>query len=329
MLAATATASLSVALRGTSSLRMTAALPSDGVSSSSAVRRALHFACPSCGDDLLPSEQSLRCAAADCKTTLDVAKEGHVHLAKPQKKAAAAELDAIARASLAFHAAGGFEAQFAAVADEVARALSGCPPSDEAQILIAGCGEGSCVRAVQERVDPSVGLWAVDTNKLSVRYAAKRQRSARFAVAPLHALPFADGSLDVVLSLFAPSAWEEVLRVLRPGGACIVARAGSSHLDGLRVAPARDAPKQFSAGLAEQYGRCRTTETYRGDVAAALLEMTPAVRRADDARRAELAAAAASEAGLTTEVDFIFTTHRVWLGTGGYAERDDDPDALY
>ena len=81
-------------------------------------------------------------------------------------------------------------------------------------------------------------------------------------------------------------------------------------------------------GLAEQYGRCRTTETYRGDVAAALLEMTPAVRRADDARRAELAAAAASEAGLATEVDFIFTTHRVWLGTGGYAERD-DPDALY
>ena len=191
MLATAATASLSVALRGTSSLRMTAALPSDGVSSSSAVRRALHFACPSCGDDLLPSEQSLRCAAADCKTTLDVAKEGHVHLAKPQKKAAAAELDAIARASLAFHAAGGFEAQFAAVADEVARALSGCPPSDEPQILIAGCGEGSCVRAVQERVDPTVGLWAVDTNKLSVRYAAKRQRSARFAVAPLHALPAA------------------------------------------------------------------------------------------------------------------------------------------
>ena len=62
--------------------------------------------------------------------------------------------------------------------------------------------------------------------------------------------------------------------------------------------------------------------TYRGDVAAALLEMTPAVRRADDAGRAELAAAAAARRA-TTEVDFIFTTHRVWLGTGGYAERDD------
>ena len=46
-------------------------------------------------------------------------------------------------------------------------------------------------------------------------------------------------------------------------------------------------------------------------------------------RQAPSASAAASEAGLTTEVDFIFTTHRVWLGTGGYAERDDDPDALY
>ena len=50
-------------------------------------------------------------------------------------------------------------------------------------------------------------------SKLAVRYAAKRQPAAHFAVGSPHALPFSDGSFDAVFSCFA----------LRSSGVCVCA----------------------------------------------------------------------------------------------------------
>lgn len=60
-------------------------------------RRSVHFACPksNCGGELLPStERVLRCA---CGHSIDVAREGYVHLAKRGKANAEqqAESDAV------------------------------------------------------------------------------------------------------------------------------------------------------------------------------------------------------------------------------------------
>lgn len=60
-------------------------------------RRSVHFACPksNCGGELLPStERVLRCA---CGHSIDVAREGYVHLAKRTKASAEqqAESDAV------------------------------------------------------------------------------------------------------------------------------------------------------------------------------------------------------------------------------------------
>ena len=62
-----------------------------------APRRSVHFACPksNCGGELLPStERVLRCA---CGHSIDVAREGYVHLAKRGKASAEqqAESDAV------------------------------------------------------------------------------------------------------------------------------------------------------------------------------------------------------------------------------------------
>ena len=62
-----------------------------------APRRSVHFACPksNCGGELLPStERVLRCA---CGHSIDVAREGYVHLAKRTKASAEqqAESDAV------------------------------------------------------------------------------------------------------------------------------------------------------------------------------------------------------------------------------------------
>ena len=120
-------------------------------------------------------------------------------------------------------------------------------PAAPRQVLAAGCSDGVYLRAVEQALrsrgvfvgseearrethqsgDKSschksegsehaseaqmlkVGLWGVDPCKLAVRYAAKRQPSAHFAVASMHALPFADGVFDLVFSAFGQSSWDE------------------------------------------------------------------------------------------------------------------------
>jgi hypothetical protein len=120
-----------------------------------------------------------------------------------------------------------------------------------------------------------------------------------------------------------------------------VARAGPSHLQELRQlsgAPARTAPKQFAAGQGEMYCRFTSQERYRGDMLLDLLQMTSFCRRASperqEAMRRHAGVGSRSEGGeggeqgrgMAVTVDIITSTHRVWLGTGGFAEM---PDNLY
>ena len=127
-------------------------------------------------------------------------------------------------------------------------------------------------------------------------------------------------------------------------------RCGQRPLpSGLR--PTSPSP-QVSAGQGEKYTRLELQRRYRGDALEALCGMTPfcrkapherkaALRRAADAADAADTAAAADAAadaaaaagggadgggGLDVTLDVITSTHRVWLGTGGFAEC---PEALY
>ena len=293
-------------------------------------RGGTDFACPTCGEALSApgNAHELRCASGH---SFNLAKEGHVHLLPPKraKASAIAESDEIVRASRAFFEAGGFAMQATSVAEEVIRALSLSPPRPEGelpQVLGAGCGEGVYLRQVEaamKAANRSAGLWGTDQSKLAVRYASKRQRAAaRFAVVAPTRLPFAGGSMDVVLSAFAPAVGpvrDEFHRVLRPGGAVVVARAGSDHLQELRQLAGEEPwrpPKELTQGFGENYLRVRSQERYQGDTAVSLLEMTPFVRHAPAERRDAMHALAAGD-GIETTVDVIISTHRVWLGTGG------------
>jgi len=288
-------------------------------------REKVSFLCPSCGGTLVSSEAAshLKC---DSGHVIDVAKEGHVHLLPPVRKSkagASTDVDDIVRASRLFFEHGGFDEQINGVAQEVVRAVCDFPrkKGERPQVLFAGCGEGVYMRRTQKLLEAAevrrVQLWGTDASKLAVRYAARRQPLARFAVASSHRLPFADGSFDVVCASFSPSSWDEFCRVLRPGGAVITARAGFEHLLQLRhAAGAADTaprpPKEFSSGLAENYLRFRTEKViFSGEVKAGLLGMSPFVRNAQDDVRQHLY----NMSEIVCSVDVICTTHRVWLGT--------------
>mmetsp|Transcript_6632 Transcript_6632/g.20674 ORF Transcript_6632/g.20674 Transcript_6632/m.20674 type:complete len:111 (+) Transcript_6632:407-739(+) len=107
-------------------------------------------------------------------------------------------------------------------------------------------------------------------------------------------------------------------------------------------APAPATPKQFSAGQAEMYCRFTSQERYEGEVLLDLQNMTPFYRRSkpyanankirDRSSLALDARTMGGQAGVATlepidlTVDIIASTHRVWLGTGGFAEK---PEELY
>ena len=305
-------------------------------------RRGVHFSCPTCGADLLPVSEGVRSLRCSAGHVVDIAREGHLHLLPPKRvKGAVQEArDEVARSTRAFFEHGGFSAQLDGVAAEVVRAI-GCCPSPQAggtlHLLNTGCGEGALLRRISTQLlDPTttpLSLWGVDDNKLAVRYAAKRQKAARFAVAASHALPFGDGTVDCVCSLFGGQSlsWDESCRVLRPGGAVVVARAGREHLRELRESLdlyRPNSPKEFSAGLAEKYLRVTTSERFGIEAFDHLMAMTPFVRAATREQQArareqffrggeggEEGGGALMSTPLT--VDVIISTHRVWHGTGG------------
>ena len=148
-------------------------------------------------------------------------------------------------------------------------------------MLNIGCGEG-VLEAVEQLVategrgSAKIGLWGTEQSKLAARYAAARQRSANIAVAMPHRLPLMTASSRSSFAPSLPHLGEELCRVLKPGGAVVVARAGRQHLEQLhhlvskrggeeaemsRMSAASE-PKQFSSGLAEYYLRCTTEESH-------------------------------------------------------------------
>ena len=290
--------------------------------------------------------------------SVDVSKEGYVHLlpaGRLQRKNehARGDSDASVRARRAFFEAGHYAPQLRAVALCVRAALGdsdeghtaaetrdtlgaklddsflvGFEAGDNAarrHVLDAACGEGAYARAVGESRVDNVQLWGVDLSALAVRYAAKRQPASNFAVASLARLPLPDATLDVVLSVFAPLALEEFSRVLKTGGALVVASPGPRHHEGLKnalyAAPkeatldAGDASKmstplrndQFAAaGFVRETARRETTrETYAPIDAANLLAMTPFVWKAPREQQLKVATQP-----LTTDIDFLITTYR-------------------
>lgn len=112
-------------------------------------------------------------------------------------------------------------------ADMAERAAKGEPQD----ILETACGTGVVSRAVLGAL-PRAHIVATDLNPAMLEVAAARTGSGdiRYQAADAQALPFDDGSFDLVLCQFGvmfypdrPAANREALRVLRPGGRYLLA----------------------------------------------------------------------------------------------------------
>ncbi len=146
-----------------------------------------------------------------------------------------------------------FERIYSRVAEDVLRELSTEGRSRRPTVVDVGCGPGDLVVAISRRIrdarivgvdlSPSMLLWAG-------RHATTDGR-LQFIVGDAANLPFADASVDLVVSTLSLHHWvepgeafAEIARVLKPGGAALIYDLGL-----LTVTPAEMAGIAAAAGL--------------------------------------------------------------------------------
>ncbi len=179
--------------------------------------------CPICGKNLLQEKPSWRC---ENRHSFDVARQGYVNLLTVQQKHSlnpgdTREMVAARRDFLD----GGY---YLPIAEKLQELLSQFAPQAQS-VLDVGCGEGYYLSQVK-----APERWGIDISKEAVRYAAVRDKSARFLTATAAHLPFSNGSFDALLSMFALTMEEEFARVLKQEGIFIQVLAGEHHLPGLK-----------------------------------------------------------------------------------------------
>ena len=209
-----------------------------------------YLRCPVCGGMFGREPSLLRCSNGHC---FDLAKEGYVNLLPPGKgkNARTGDEKAMVRARQTFLATGLYHG----ISDGIASLFAKHLPTDHVPILCdSGCGEGYHTLRITESLSQSRGgvlIYGFDASKIAVGYAAKAaarhgytgesgigsdgETICAFCPANIYALPLADSSVDAVLSMFAPVAVDENLRVLREEGILLVASSGVRHLTEMRA----------------------------------------------------------------------------------------------
>ena len=257
--------------------------------------------CPVCGGPLIREGKSLVCTGGVKKHTYDVSREGYVNLLPPGKgkNSRTGDEAAMIRARSVFLGSGAYDR----LSDEVARLIAENTEEDSIVVVDSGCGEGyhTC-RFSKElgKLGKNVLCAAFDASKHGAAAGAKHSvklnmapasgvgesfdgdAQALFMTGNIFSLPIKDSSADAVVSMFAPIAWEENRRILKPGGILVVAASGIDHLEEMRKViydnVIKKAPEVVSGEGFEQIGRTSvryTASLTSSDMIMNLFGMTP------------------------------------------------------
>ena len=199
------------------------------------------LSCPVCALPLGQEAMALVCANGH---SFDMAREGYVNFSRKVLRADTREM---LNARRAFLEQGPYRPLLDMLNEQVVTFIEKMTlEASQLHILDAGCGEGYYLghmhAFLSERVQHTNNLAGmtissvgVDLSKEAMRMAAKRYREPFFIVSNLkERLPLQDGSMHVVLNIFAPRNVEEYRRVLASDGLLLIAIPGPQHLQPLR-----------------------------------------------------------------------------------------------
>lgn len=188
----------------------------------------LSFICPVCKSEISLFERTYKCPNNHC---FDLSKDGCVNLLMSQQSSLKRHGDdkLMVKARRDFLEKGFYNE----LRKTLYETLKGALP-EISTIIDVGCGEGYYTSEIA-KVN-NFEILGIDISKDALKYAAKSVKNSSFAVASAFSLPFAENSADCVLSVFAPSAYEEFYRVLKNDGKLIKAIPLEEHLWELKCA---------------------------------------------------------------------------------------------
>lgn len=247
--------------------------------------------CPTCGEALSAAGAALACGQGH---TLDVARQGYVHMLGSAKGAGMGDDAAMVAAREQFLGAGHFAPLVAALGK-----LAAETPQDGLLVEV-GAGTGYYAAGLLAGLPAMAGL-AVDLSKHAARRAARAHPRLASVVADVHRLPLADGCASLLLDVFAPRDMDEFRRVLRPDGRLLMVTPTSRHLEEgqaalglLKVHPEK--AQRLEAATRERFERVASRElewklALGRDAVAALAGMGPSARHTTPEQLAERLAA--------------------------------------
>ncbi len=191
-----------------------------------------YLRCPCCKASMAVSDdtRSLVCLGEGKRHSFDFSSKGYVNLARAQGSTGDSKQAVRSRSDFLN------KGYYAPVAQRLVEIIKKYVKGG--LVIDAGCGEGYYTAQIAECGYECAGIdlskFAIDS--LASRLKCKTNDKAFAAVASIFDMPFCDSCADVVLSIFAPCAEDEMYRVLSDNGVLIVVSAGKEHLMGLKKA---------------------------------------------------------------------------------------------
>ena len=186
------------------------------------------FICPVCKSGISLFERTYKCPNNHC---FDLSKDGYVNLLMSQQSSLKRHGDdkLMVKARRDFLEKGFYNELRKTLCETMKENLS-----ENSTVVDVGCGEGYYTSEISKA--NAFEIYGIDISKDALKYASKSVKNSSFAVASAFSLPFAENSADCILSVFAPSAYEEFYRVLNTDGKLIKAIPLEEHLWELKCA---------------------------------------------------------------------------------------------
>ncbi len=175
--------------------------------------------CPLCKNELILENKSYKCLK---KHTFDLAKQGYLNL--DTKNSSSGDNKEMISARTDF-----LEKDYYKPLKEELNIL--IKSLNKKSLLDLACGEGYYTGYfdLPEK-------YGIDISKEAIIQASKKDKTTKYIVSSIYNLPFSDRSFDIITTLFAPIAINEIKRVLKDDGYFIFVYPNADHLFELKKA---------------------------------------------------------------------------------------------
>lgn len=193
------------------------------------------FQCPICKTNMQVQENgNITC---EQKHSFDIAKQGYVNF--------------MTKAIHSMYSKELFQSRYEIIQsglyNPVHEKIANLIDSGVQSILDTGCGEGTHLAKICEKLHPQVVSLGIDISKEGIFTAAKHYERHIWCVGDLANSPFQAQSIDYILNFLSPANYNEFKRILKPNGKVIKVVPQASYLQQLReLAFAKSEKEQYS-----------------------------------------------------------------------------------